>query len=170
MCLPTASILFLCSLDTIFRKWTIYVYCTGYLILIYCTYDCFCFLLQYPSDCIPSSTRMATLPPVRLLWASDWGAAQTTSPGPLWDRRQPRGCQSSNWWPPCGSGMDLNYFYFIYLLLGDLLLLNHCLWLVRLRSVTQSLTPLRDGAFKIESVSETNQLLRCQRRKPSWAG
>lgn len=67
-------------------------------------------------------------------------------------------------------GFELFLFCFIHLLLGDLLLLNHGLWLVRLRSVTQSFTPLRDGAFKIESLSETNQLLRCQRRKSSWAG
>lgn len=61
-------------------------------------------------------------------------------------------------------------FLFLYLLLGDLLLLNHSLWLVRLRYVTQPLTPLRDEAFKLRLVSETNQLLRRQRRKSSWAG
>lgn len=100
----------------IFRKGAIYVYCTGWPILIYCTHHWFCFLLQYPGDCISPSTWVATLPPVRLLWAEDWSATQATPPGPLWDRRQPRGCQSPNRWPPCGSGMDLTSLYFVFLI------------------------------------------------------
>lgn len=71
------------------------------------------FLLQHPSDCISPSAWVAALPPGGLLWAADRGAAQATSPRPLWDRRQPRGCQSSNWWPPGCSGMNLNSFHFL---------------------------------------------------------
>lgn len=63
---------------------------------------------QHPCDCIPSSTRVATLQSVRLLWAADRGPAQAPSPGPLWDGGQPWCCQSPNRRPPCGAGMDSN--------------------------------------------------------------
>ena len=105
---PNSQHFIICPLDMIFRKGTIYVYCTDWRDMIYCTHDWFCFLLQHPSDCIPPSTWVATLPPVRLLWAEDRGAAQATSPSSLRDRRQPRGCQSSDRRPPCGSGMALS--------------------------------------------------------------
>lgn len=170
-CFPTAIISFICALDMIFRKGTIYVYCTDWLIPIYCTRDWSCFLLQYPSDCIPPSARVATVPPVGLLWAADRSAAQATPPGPLWDGRQPRGRQSPNRWPPCGSGMDLNSFYFVSLifLLGDSFLLSHCLLLFRSRYVTQPLTPQRGAKFKIELVSEANPATE-NPEELSWAG
>lgn len=63
---------------------------------------------QHPCDCIPSSTRVATLQSVRLLWAADRGPAQAASPGPLWDGGQPWCCQSPDRRPPCGAGMDSN--------------------------------------------------------------
>lgn len=43
-----------------------------------------------------------------------------------------------------------------YSVLGDLLLLTYCLWLVRVRGVTQPFTPLGDRKFKIELVAGAN--------------
>lgn len=84
---PNSQHFIICPLDVIFRKGAIYIYYTGRLVMIYYTNDWFCFLFQHPSDCIPPSSWVAALPPVRVLWAADWSAAQATSPGPLRDRR-----------------------------------------------------------------------------------
>ena len=65
-----------------------------------------CSAFQHPSDRLPPSARVATLPPVRRLRAADRGAAQATPPSALRDGGQPRGCQGPDGRPPCRSGMD----------------------------------------------------------------
>lgn len=146
------------TVSMIFRKWAIYNYCTSWLILVYCTHGWFYFLLQHPSDGIPPSTWVAAVQSVRILWAADRGAAQATSPGPLWDRRQPRSRQSSNWRPPCGSGMDLNTLPFVC---GVCHWEIHFCWptvccLLSWGMCLSLLTPLRNEKSEIKLTLEAN--------------
>lgn len=68
------------------------------------------FLLQ---DLITAPTRLAPAKPVWPVWAEDRGATQSSPPSALWNRRQPRSCESLLWRSPNRQGRVTTSFFFL---------------------------------------------------------
>jgi len=84
----------------------LYVLILQYLwpITMHCVIALFMLLLVCVQGIIPASPGLAVAKSVWAVWTKDWGSPQSSSQSSLWDRRQPRGCQSRVWGTPYCQG------------------------------------------------------------------
>lgn len=73
-------------------------------ITMHCVTALFMLLLVCVQGIISASPGLAIAKSVWAVWTKDWGSPQSSSQSSLWDRRQPRGCQSHVWGTPYRQG------------------------------------------------------------------